>query len=63
DWNHIAGAVDLTGCGDNVLCSEGRSRLQILIATSRRKARPLMLLYVTKGLEPFQQKTIHLAGA
>ncbi|MFH6681427.1 SDR family NAD(P)-dependent oxidoreductase [Bacillus amyloliquefaciens] len=63
DWNHIDGAIDLTGCGDEDLSSEGLSRLQILIDTSRRQARPLMLLYVTKGLEPFQQKTIHLAGA
>ncbi|MDJ1631547.1 hypothetical protein QNN00_18755 [Bacillus velezensis] len=39
------------------------SRLQTLIDTSRRQARPLTSLYVTKGLEPFQQKTIHLAGA
>ncbi len=63
DWNHIDGAIDLTGCGDEDLSSEGLSRLQILIDTSRRQARPLTLLYVTRGLEPFQQKTIHLAGA
>ncbi|WP_269389415.1 SDR family NAD(P)-dependent oxidoreductase [Bacillus amyloliquefaciens] len=63
DWNHIDGAIDLTGCGDEGLSSEGLSRLQILIDTSRRQARPLTLLYVTRGLEPFQQKTIHLAGA
>lgn len=63
DWNHIDGAIDLTGCGDEDLSLEGISRLQTLIDTSRRQARPLTLLYVTKGLEPFQQKTIHLAGA
>ncbi|MBR7879853.1 type I polyketide synthase [Bacillus velezensis] len=63
DWNHIDGAIDLTGCGDEDPSLEGISRLQTLIDTSRRQARPLTLLYVTKGLEPFQQKTIHLAGA
>ncbi len=63
DWNHIDGAIDLTGCGDEDPSLKGISRLQTLIDTSRRQARPLTLLYVTKGLEPFQQKTIHLAGA
>uniref|UniRef100_UPI00404A4FE7 SDR family NAD(P)-dependent oxidoreductase n=1 Tax=Bacillus sp. YBsi01 TaxID=3139388 RepID=UPI00404A4FE7 len=62
-WSRIDGAIDLTGCGDEDLSLEGISRLQSLIDTSRRQARPLTLLYVTKGLEPFQQKTIHLAGA
>lgn len=63
NWNHIDGAIDLTGCGDEDPSLEELSRLQTLIDTSRRQARPLTLLYVTKGLEPFQQKTIHLAGA
>ena len=63
-FEHISGAIDLIGCGTSHEQSiSWINWLQKLIEQGRTSKYYLTILGVTKGLESFENKAVHLSGA
>lgn len=63
-FEHISGAIDLIGCGTSHEQSiSWINWLQKLIEQGRTSKYRLTILGVTKGLESFENKAVHLSGA
>ncbi|MEC3614235.1 type I polyketide synthase [Bacillus stercoris] len=64
DYEHVAGAIDLIGCGTSHEKSLGWINwLQKLIEQGRTSKHHLTILGVTKGLEAYANDAVHLSGA